>query len=109
MAAHTIQLRWLCYRSFVLGPSRSGDSNGDWGPSGFTGCLTLELANLGDVPISIRPGMTIGQLFIHGIDLKSDDPTVDQSGFACKRAPRLGDPQSDAIAQKLANASLSYD
>jgi deoxycytidine triphosphate deaminase len=34
---------------------------------GFTGCLTLELANLGDIPIAIRPGMTSGQLFLHDI------------------------------------------
>ena len=32
---------------------------------GFTGCLTLEMANLGDVPIKIRPGTRICQLFFH--------------------------------------------
>jgi len=73
---------------------------------GFTGCLTLELANLGDVPISIRPGMTIGQLFLHKVDINGKDKSVDQSGFSCKRAPQLGRPQPDEIARKLANASL---
>jgi dCTP deaminase len=32
---------------------------------GFTGCLTLEMANVGDVPIKIRPGTRICQLFFH--------------------------------------------
>jgi dCTP deaminase len=30
---------------------------------GFTGCLTLELTNLGEIPIEITPGMAICQLF----------------------------------------------
>lgn len=72
---------------------------------GFTGCLTLELANLGDVPIAIRPGMAIGQLFLHEIDAK-DDKSVDQSGFACKRAPQLGQPKLDDIARRLTRAGL---
>lgn len=72
---------------------------------GFTGCLTLELANLGDIPIAIRPGMTIGQLFVHSVEADLNDNTVDQSGFACKRAPRLGHPVLDDIAKKLAYAS----
>jgi deoxycytidine triphosphate deaminase len=72
---------------------------------GFTGCLTLELTNLGDVPIAIRPGMAIGQLFLHGIDAKNDR-SVDQSGFACKRSPQLGQPKLDEIARKLTRARL---
>ena len=31
---------------------------------GWHGCLTLELENLGEVPIKLRPGSTIGQLVI---------------------------------------------
>jgi deoxycytidine triphosphate deaminase len=73
---------------------------------GFTGCLTLELANLGDIPIAIRPGMTIGQIFIHPVDSRPGDKSVDQSSFACKRAPRLGHPEPDEIAIKLATASF---
>jgi dCTP deaminase len=73
---------------------------------GFTGCLTPELANLGDIPIAIQPGMTIGQLFLHSVVADEGDTSVDQSAFTCKRAPRLGHPQSDAVARKLARASL---
>jgi len=28
---------------------------------GFTGCITLEITNVAEVPIAIRPGMMIGQ------------------------------------------------
>src|SRR6185503_2887884 len=116
-------------RSFVLGvtlewlrlPSNLGGyvtGRSSWGRRGlviatatgvhpgFTGCLTLELANLGDIPIAIRPGMTIGQLFVHTVEADTDDNSVDQSSFTCKRAPRLGHPQSDKVARKLSRASL---
>ena len=32
---------------------------------GFSGCLTLEMANVGDVPIRLRPGARICQLYFH--------------------------------------------
>lgn len=32
---------------------------------GFSGCLTLELANVGEVPLEISPGMPICQVFLH--------------------------------------------
>lgn len=73
---------------------------------GFTGCLTLELANLGDIPIAIRPGMTIGQLFLHDIHRVKKTTAVDQSSFACKRRPRLGHPQPDEVAALLADVEL---
>jgi dCTP deaminase len=69
---------------------------------GFTGCLTLELANLGDVPISVRPGMTIGQLFIHKAEGPQEPESVDRSSFYCKRRPILGDLAQDDIALALA-------
>jgi dCTP deaminase len=69
---------------------------------GFTGCLTLELANLGDVPIVIRPGMTVGQLFIHTVDGPTDPDSVDRSAFYCKRRPVLGELIQDEIALALA-------
>lgn len=31
----------------------------------FNGCLTLETTNLGEIPLKIRPGMKICQLFVH--------------------------------------------
>lgn len=34
---------------------------------GFAGTLTLELRNLGETPLTLYPGQTIGQLFFHTI------------------------------------------
>lgn len=70
---------------------------------GFTGCLTLELTNVGEVPISIKPGMLICQLFVH--EVRSDTTCVDQSSFTCTRLPILGRISSDPVADKL-EASL---
>lgn len=71
---------------------------------GFTGCLTLELSNIGDLPIAIRPGMTIAQLFVHTAIGKRGDKSIDKTAFACKRRPNLGRPKPDRIAELLAGA-----
>lgn len=67
---------------------------------GFTGCLTLELTNVGEIPIEISPGMRICQLSL--FEAKGDN-RVDQSGFAGKRRPVLGKVTRDAMAEALAN------
>jgi dCTP deaminase len=67
---------------------------------GFTGCLTLELTNVGEIPITIKPGTTICQLFIHQV--QSGDPTiVDRSSFVGRRKPTLGANLLDETAQQL--------
>src|SRR5436309_13869423 len=53
---------------------------------GFTGCLTLELTNVGEIPIKIQPGMTICQLFIHRVE-EHGTGKVDQSQFVARRKP----------------------
>lgn len=68
--------------------------------SGFSGCLTLELTNLGEVPIVIYPGMTICQLFIHEVKTKSK--TSDSTIFLGKSRPILGLISLDHIAKRLA-------
>ena len=67
---------------------------------GFTGCLTLELTNVGEIPIAIKPGMTICQLFLHTVESKSEE--VDKSPFSCLRRPALGKIQLDRVAEALA-------
>lgn len=69
--------------------------------SGFSGCLTLELTNLGEVPIAIYPGMTICQLFIHKVstELKQSDSTI----FFGKSRPVLGRISLDPTARLLSN------
>jgi len=71
----------------------------------FTGCLTLELTNVGELPICIYPGISICQLFFHQVDCGESDAT-DQSQFVCSRKPAVGkiNLKDDAFAWKLANA-----
>jgi dCTP deaminase len=54
---------------------------------GFAGCLTLELTNLGELPIEMRPGMAICQLFLHKAE---GGQLVDRSSFVGLRRPTLG-------------------
>lgn len=68
---------------------------------GFTGCLTLELSNVGEIPITIKPGTKICQLFIH--DIKTTVPEkLDISQFVGRRKPILGAITLDDVAFKLA-------
>lgn len=53
----------------------------------FKGCLTLEMANLGEIPLEITPGMKICQLFI---DETCDCPQPPDSQFASQIKPVFG-------------------
>ena len=68
---------------------------------GFTGCLTLEITNVGEVPITLKPGTTISQFFIHMVEGWKTD-LYDKSNFIGRRKPTLGTITLDDIAQKLA-------
>jgi dCTP deaminase len=70
---------------------------------GFKGCLTLELSNVGEIPIAIKPGMTICQLFLHNVEGSKTDH-IDRSRFVGLRRPVVGNIRLDPIAQKLADA-----
>ena len=73
---------------------------------GFMGCLTLELSNLGEIPVAISPGIRICQLFIHNVDT-SPRTEIDQTEFLAHRVPRLGHVRPDAMAIKLAGAKVA--
>ncbi|MBI2425781.1 MAG: dCTP deaminase [Candidatus Hydrogenedentes bacterium] len=66
---------------------------------GFTGCLTLELANVGAAPIELRPGMSLCQLFFE--EVNRDLKTTDKSRFLGRRKPILGKIDLDWIAKAL--------
>ncbi len=66
---------------------------------GFTGCLTLELSNVGEIPIAIKPGIPICQLFLHTTE---QTDLVDKSVFVGLRRPTLGKIDLDDVAKKLA-------
>ena len=65
---------------------------------GFSGCLTLELANVGEVPIKVRPAMTICQIFVHAI---LDGVKSSAGPLTGRRRPHLGSPKDDVILNKL--------
>ena len=68
---------------------------------GFKGCLTLELTNVGELTMELKPGMAIGQLFVHRVEDSSSE-RVDRSRFIGLRRPTVGGVETDAIAEKLA-------
>ena len=66
----------------------------------FTGCLTLELSNVGEIPIKVKPGASICQLFVHQIE--SEEPVFfDPSLFLGRRKPILGGIKLDEVARYL--------
>ncbi|MDI6735556.1 MAG: dCTP deaminase [bacterium] len=74
---------------------------------GFTGCLTLELSNVGEIPITITPGTSICQMFIHQVAIeKRNLNLVDSSSFIGRRKPTLGVIELDFIAEKLAESDF---
>lgn len=70
---------------------------------GFKGCLSLEMSNLGEIPIAIKPGMTICQMFLHELRPTGAE-YVDRSQFVGLRKPTLGQIRVDQIAGRLATA-----
>ena len=71
---------------------------------GFTGCLTLEISNIGEIPIAIKPGMSICQLFLHQVQKSSD--AVDQTPFIGRRKPVIGVIKEDPIAKRLGDKKI---
>lgn len=65
---------------------------------GFSGCLTLELVNMGEVPVKIRPGMKICQIFIHGV---TGGQKLSASPLSGRRRPFLNAPKLDLILNSL--------
>lgn len=68
---------------------------------GFSGCLALEIANVGEVPLVINPGMKIAQLFPQAAD---GAPQASESSFNGQRKPILGRIRKDPIYEKLKTA-----
>jgi len=69
---------------------------------GYSGILTLELTNLGEVPLKLYPGITIAQLFIHKVNA-SQKGVRDRSVFLGSTKPEGGKPISDEDLFKIMN------
>ena len=54
---------------------------------GFSGCITLELFNCGEVPIGIYPGMRVCQLFFHEVEGEKINKSTN---FGGRRRPLFG-------------------
>ena len=65
---------------------------------GFSGCLTLELANVGEIPIALYPGMEIAQLQILNAE---GDAVSEASRFKGLRRPVLGSIGADSVMTRL--------
>ena len=65
---------------------------------GFSGCLTLELANVGEVPVAISPGMEICQIFLHQVE---HHDCGDVGTFSGQRKPAISLPKRDEVFDRL--------
>jgi len=71
---------------------------------GFKGCITLELTNVGEIPISLKPGMRVCQLCLYELEMENPEcKLADKSQFACRRKPVLGKIEQDDFAKILAH------
>lgn len=64
----------------------------------FSGCLTLEIANVGEVPLRIYPGMEIAQLFLFSINQTASKNLGSFSGSRKPSAPKM---KPDRVLSKL--------
>ncbi len=91
------------YAAFVVGKSSLGrrgvviETAAGVHP-GFSGCLTLEIANVGEIPVKLVAGMMICQLFFHSIE---GPLSTTSSNFSGQRKPRLGFVREDPILTRL--------
>jgi deoxycytidine triphosphate deaminase len=104
-----VTLEWVSIPLFLAGYIHGKSSWGRRGliiatasviHPGFKGCITLELTNLGEVPISIKPGMRISQLCLHEAPVKGTN-CADQSSYIGKRKPTIGNVKYDTVAECL--------
>jgi dCTP deaminase len=73
---------------------------------GFSGCITLELFNCGEVPIRIYPGMPVCQLFFHEVDgTISDENSAKGTKFGGRRKPAFGGYEPDAKLAAMLDAA----
>lgn len=54
---------------------------------GFAGVLTLELQNLGDVPLALYPGSRVAQLIFHTTGLNKSDVVSPPDTYSCQTGP----------------------
>lgn len=56
--------------------------------SNFSGVLTLELSNVGEIPIYLYPGFSIAQLFLHSVETVDTASVPVPGAFQIQTSPR---------------------
>jgi dCTP deaminase len=54
----------------------------------FSGILTLEISNVGEIPIYLYPGLAVAQLFLASVQLSTESVSPVPSAFQIQTAPR---------------------
>jgi dCTP deaminase len=71
---------------------------------GSSGTITLEMSNLGEVGLRLKPGVAIGQLFFHRLDEDVTGPfQARRSTFAGAHRPILGKYSQNEVERLLLN------
>jgi deoxycytidine triphosphate deaminase len=71
-----------------------------------SGTITLEMCNLGEVGLRLRPGVSIGQLVFHKVERVEEqfperDSQKQPSGYAAQLRPLLGDYKPSDVEKFL--------
>lgn len=69
---------------------------------GYSGILTLELTNLGEIPLKLYPGIVIAQLFVHTVDASVKGAT-EYSIFLGSTEAESGKPISEEDLFKISH------
>jgi dCTP deaminase len=68
---------------------------------GFSGCVTLELSNCGEVPVAVVPGMKICQIFFHELQGGSKGNETSLGG---RRKPTFGNYSLDGMLAQMCSS-----
>jgi len=77
--------------------------------AGYSGILTLEITNLGEIPIFLWPGLTIAQLFIHRVEHGGAECNFHRSTYSGSTFPASGSaagPDKEIIRELRATLGL---
>lgn len=66
----------------------------------YQGCLTLELLNLGEVPLVLTPGERVAQLFFNRVHPPAPEPS-EEDKYRCPTGPEFSKVQDDRDALVL--------
>lgn len=72
----------------------------------YAGIVTLELRNLGEIPIRLYPGSPIAQLFLHQVAGTQEQAAAIASQFAGSTAPSVGQHTYEYTRRKLTALKL---